>query len=164
MFIYINLNTNTNTIMNETRQEYNKKILAMVKDADWMTDQIYDKISERVEWFPDQRWGQLMTNYIIPDYRMKRKCTLTDEVMHYFGWNTGDPFYDESSKTYKELLRKNDYPEPVSTFQTILDYVDEIREELNKKPEYFRSNQDLKLIQKVEILRSIVLIKMTNHE
>jgi uncharacterized membrane protein YgcG len=55
-----------------TRKEANKEILRILEVL--------------VEAYPDQRFGQIITNYIFPDYREK------------------DPFYEESEQTLKKYM------------------------------------------------------------
>ena len=54
-----------------TRQEANKRILALIN--------LY------VEKYPDQRFGQIICNYIFPNYQ------------------NADPFFEESSETYMKI-------------------------------------------------------------
>lgn len=56
-----------------TRKEYNERIL--------------DVLHALVEAFPDQRFGQLICNYILPEYREK------------------DPFFEESKVTLERLTK-----------------------------------------------------------
>lgn len=55
-----------------TRKQYNKKILA--------------ELSELIEIYPNQRFGQLIANYVFPDYRQQ------------------DIFYEESKETLNNLI------------------------------------------------------------
>lgn len=59
-----------------TRQEANRRILELIK--------LY------VERYPDQRFGQIICNYVFPNYQ------------------NADPFFEESSETYKNLAKKID--------------------------------------------------------
>lgn len=59
-----------------TRQEANKKILEL--------------ISLYVEKYPEQRFGQIICNYVFPNYRRV------------------DPFFEESTETYKNLATEFD--------------------------------------------------------
>lgn len=54
-----------------TRQQYNKKIL--------------NELSKLIDKYPNQRFGQLIANYILPSYR-------------YY-----DIFYEESQKTFENI-------------------------------------------------------------
>lgn len=54
-----------------TRQEANKRILEL--------------ISLYVEKYPDQRFGQIICNYVFPNYQ------------------NADPFFEESSETYMKI-------------------------------------------------------------
>ncbi len=54
-----------------TRQQYNKEIL--------------NELSKLIDKYPDQRFGQLIANYILPSYRRD------------------DIFFEESEKTFKNM-------------------------------------------------------------
>lgn len=86
------------------RQEYNFKILEKI-EADWMTSELFDHITELIYTYPDQRWGQLITNYVTPDYRSNNVSKLTIEIFKYFEWDY-DPFHEESKKTYNQLIER----------------------------------------------------------
>lgn len=62
-------NTGYRKMERMSRKEYNKQIL--------------DKIQTLVELYPDQRFGQIIVNYIFPNYR------------------TEDIFFEESEETAK---------------------------------------------------------------
>ena len=54
------------------RQQYNKQIL--------------NELSRLIDLYPDQRFGQLIANYILPNYRQQ------------------DIFFEESKQTLKNVL------------------------------------------------------------
>lgn len=68
---------NTNLSLQETsprekrRIDYNRELLGM--------------LGELIELFPDQRFGQIICNYVLPEYRER------------------DPFFEESKDTYNRL-------------------------------------------------------------
>lgn len=68
---------NTNLPLQETsprekrRVDYNRELLGM--------------LGELIELFPDQRFGQIICNYVLPEYRER------------------DPFFEESKDTYDRL-------------------------------------------------------------
>lgn len=55
-----------------TRQQYNKQIL--------------DELNRLIDLYPDQRFGQLIANYILPNYRQR------------------DIFFEESKQTLENVL------------------------------------------------------------
>lgn len=55
-----------------TRQQYNKQIL--------------NELNRLIDIFPDQRFGQLIANYILPNYRQR------------------DIFFEESKQTLENVL------------------------------------------------------------
>ena len=55
-----------------TRQQYNKQIL--------------DELNRLIDLYPDQRFGQLIANYILPNYRQR------------------DMFFEESKQTLENVL------------------------------------------------------------
>ena len=55
-----------------TRQQYNKQIL--------------NELSRLIDLYPDQRFGQLIANYILPNYRQR------------------DIFFEESKQTLENVL------------------------------------------------------------
>lgn len=59
-----------------TRQQYNKEILA--------------ELSKLIDKYPDQRFGQLIANYVLPHYREY------------------DIFFEESKETLQNVLTYND--------------------------------------------------------
>ena len=94
-----------------TRQDYNKIILNDLKRQDFFEKfipdetsvEVYDILEECMEIYPDQRFGQIFTNYIYPDYRSRTEDGL-NQVMDMLFYKCGcDPFYEESSETVKRL-------------------------------------------------------------
>ena len=62
-----------------------------------------DKISECIETYKQQRFGQIVCNYIAPDYRWS-PCRQSQDVMHVlFHELDMDPFFEESEDTMKRL-------------------------------------------------------------
>lgn len=60
------------TVPKEKRRvDYNRELLGM--------------LGELIELFPDQRFGQIICNYVLPEYRER------------------DPFFEESKDTYTRL-------------------------------------------------------------
>lgn len=83
-----------------TRLEYNEKILELIKDE--VSDGTYALLEEKVHEFPQQRFGQLMVNYLYISN------TVEKEVQKIFpSYPQRDPFFEESSETYERLLKKS---------------------------------------------------------
>lgn len=61
------------------------------------------KISGWIERFPDGRFGQIICNYICPDYRDKNPSNQTLEILNTLFPNNPDPFYEESYVTLERL-------------------------------------------------------------
>lgn len=90
------------------RQEYNRKILDFLikKECIWEDSGIYDKLKECIEIFPQQRFGQIVCNYICGDYRDKIISDFTKEFMNIIFPDNPDPFFEESHYTYYRLTRE----------------------------------------------------------
>lgn len=54
------------------------------------------------EEFPQQRCGQLITNYIVPEYRFEPSNKSRDILNQLFPGNP-DPFYEESVETLERI-------------------------------------------------------------
>lgn len=91
-----------------TRKEYNHKILNFLRTEYPENDEIYDKIDYWIDSYPDQRFGQIICNYICPDYRSTRISEYTTILWDkWFGTCKFDPFYEESCETYNRLISGN---------------------------------------------------------
>lgn len=98
-----------------TRQEYNYKIYECLKeDSDFevllldnfeeeQIDNFYKLLYECIEKYPQQRFGQIMCNYIIYDYRNLDPSELTIALIEYLFPEKYDPFFEESEETYHRL-------------------------------------------------------------
>ena len=93
------------------RQDYNKAILTCLKDkkflesfySDYHSSQLYERLNDCIEQYPDQRFGQIFTNYIYPDYRTRNDIVM-NSVMDMLFYNVKcDPFNEESESTCKRL-------------------------------------------------------------
>lgn len=89
-----------------SRQEYNWKILNLLIEKDYLEQAsgICDKIEECIETYPQQRFGQIICNYICWDYRDKVLSDFTKIFMSNVFPIDFDPFYEESSETYERLI------------------------------------------------------------
>lgn len=89
-----------------TRQEANYKILDILKARYPHYSIIYPGIKVFIDKFVDQRFAQIVCNYVCPDYRDSFPSMYTDSIMaEWFPGNT-DPFYEESVETLKRLTKK----------------------------------------------------------
>lgn len=83
-----------------TRLEYNEKILELIKDE--VSDGTYALLKEKVHEFPQQRFGQLIVNYLYISN------TVEKEVQKIFpSYPQRDPFFEESSETCDRLVKKS---------------------------------------------------------
>lgn len=90
------------------RQEYNYKILEFLRKEFPENDEIYDSFEEYIEHFPAQRFGQIFCNYICPDYRNMQVTEYTAILLNKWFKINFDPFFEESSETYKRLCLKKE--------------------------------------------------------
>lgn len=88
-----------------SRQEYNQKILDLIGDdiKTKFASIIYEYLKNLIEEYPDQRFGQLVCNYVCPDYRSGNISNDTLEFLDAFFDIRFDPFFEESSETYERL-------------------------------------------------------------
>lgn len=98
----------------ETRQEFNFKIANLLKEMPvgqlpLTVTQNFAEIFEALAYiFPQQRASQIICNYICDDYRSKKPKEYTKLIMETLFPNNPDPFFEESSETYKRLNKMND--------------------------------------------------------
>lgn len=89
------------------RQEANRKILSILKAKYYNVFKDYfDEIEEWIEKFPDGRFGQIICNWICPDYRDADPSWGTLIIMEVLFPDNPDPFYEESVTTLKRLTSK----------------------------------------------------------
>lgn len=84
------------------RQIINFQIYELIKD----NSVIFSKTPEILQCindFPHQRFGQIICNYICPDYRSAEISSETLALMTALFPNNPDPFYEESIVTLKRL-------------------------------------------------------------
>lgn len=95
-----------------TRKEYNLEIFEELKNrkffnsflTDEMTNEVHDVLMECINDFPEQRFGQIFTNYVYPDYRNRSDETLNHIMDMLFYGVEMDPFFEESSESHKRLV------------------------------------------------------------
>lgn len=99
------------------RQDYNKEIINHLNNRKFfenffneeMSVKIYETLEDCIMDYPDQRFGQIFTNYIYPDYRLRTEESL-NHIMDMLFYNVKmDPFYEESSETYHRLVPQNSH-------------------------------------------------------
>ena len=144
-----------------TRQEYNKKILAKILTAPWLTISIKEKLMGLIEKYPDQRWGQLFVNYIFPDFYEEGLFSNVQEIMDYFNWSY-DPFFEESKETYENLkkaITKENESDPQTLREVLYEIqtrVNDIRIDMKKRNPDLRCKLDNDLIDKLENLNEYI--------
>ena len=85
------------------RQEANYKILDILKDKYPEYNYIYNDIKKLVSQFEHQRFGQIICNYVCPDYRSSVVSEITSDIMNKWFPINFDPFFEESTETLKRL-------------------------------------------------------------
>lgn len=88
------------------RQEYNYKILSILKSYFPEMKNKFTDIEKCIESFPQQRFGQIICNYICPDYRNQNVNSITSSIMGSIFPGNPDPFFEESEVTFKRLTEK----------------------------------------------------------
>ena len=99
-----------------TRQEANLKLVNILKNIPKVRDiqfcdsynnvylfpEIFEIFANK---YPQQRAGQIICNYICPDYRNKEVSVSTKIIMEALFPDNPDPFYEESEVTLKRLSK-----------------------------------------------------------
>jgi hypothetical protein len=84
------------------RQNYNYQIYELIKSNSVIQNRA-DEIKTLIEEYPNQRFAQLICNYICPDYRRPEPTVETKLIMEAFFPGFSDPFFEESDQTYNRL-------------------------------------------------------------
>lgn len=84
------------------RQEANLKIADILKGTAW--NQLGVQLEALAKEFPQQRAGQIICNYICPDYRDQINSVETQAIMNFLFPEDPDPFFEESVVTLKRLI------------------------------------------------------------
>ena len=95
-----------------SRQNYNIIILNQLRKSKFfeslmdeqMSGEVYDTLDDSILDYPHQRFGQIFTNYVYPDYRQRQDDVLNRVMDILFYGCTCDPFYEESKETYNRLV------------------------------------------------------------
>lgn len=86
------------------RQDFNRVILTQLeKKYGDQYKHLWQPISQCIEGIPQQRFGQIICNYILPDYRCSFPSEITQNFMSQIFPNDPDPFYEESYTTLKRI-------------------------------------------------------------
>lgn len=94
-----------------SRQNYNILIFNQLKKSKFFesfmdgqtSEKVYNTLDECILDYPDQRFGQIFTNYVYPTYRDRQDTVLNQVMDMMFYGCTCDPFYEESNETYNRL-------------------------------------------------------------
>ena len=95
-----------------TRQEANLEIIKfpIIQELSNKTKSMYiddwnfmSVLKQVINDYPDQRFGQLVCNYICPDYRNPEVYDETKLIMNTLFPGNPDPFFEESTVTLKRL-------------------------------------------------------------
>jgi hypothetical protein len=82
------------------RQEANFKIAEIIKSTEPKLGTVFLELAKK---HPLQRAGQIVCNYIFPDYRDADRTPYVESMMKKFFDIDFDPFYEESDETLKRL-------------------------------------------------------------
>lgn len=94
-----------------SRQDYNKSILSWLENNNDPVlanePKLAPYIERMIKAYPDQRFGQLIANYICPDYRDGVPTAFTRSVLRaWFSGYEGDIFFEESKNTLERLNKQ----------------------------------------------------------
>lgn len=87
------------------RQHFNYRILDILKREYPQFSNSYLNIETMIGKYPHQRFGQIICNYVCPDYRDDQVSSSTTEFFNSIFPGNPDPFYEESILTFKRLTR-----------------------------------------------------------
>lgn len=88
------------------RQEANYKIIDILKAK--YPEYNYNDIKKLVSQFENQRFGQIICNYVCPDYRDSKPSEITSNIMNKWFPIDFDPFFEESTETLNRLTNGKD--------------------------------------------------------
>lgn len=83
------------------RQEANFEILKILKNE---SDRFLTFLNTIIEQYPNQRFGQLICNYVCNDYTSLEPSNFTKFLMSEL-FITSDPFFEESSETLERFKK-----------------------------------------------------------
>ena len=86
------------------RQEFNFEIAEWLREHDFLVVRaIAGKFEDLAKQYPQQRAGQIICNYICPDYRDESPNIVTKQITEGLFPGNPDPFFEESYETLKRL-------------------------------------------------------------
>lgn len=85
------------------RQGFNRMILVSIAEDSFVKSH-YSDFERLIEQYPDQRFAQIVCNYICPSYRDQEPDPVEKSFMMRIFPNNPDPFYEESNKTLNRLI------------------------------------------------------------
>ena len=88
--------------MVEKRQQANQQIIEIVKDDPFIKKNL-NFIKRMIVQYPDQRFGQIICNYICPSYRAENPDAEELACMARLFPGNPDPFYEESVETLANM-------------------------------------------------------------
>ena len=83
------------------RQEANLELANILKDTAW--NHLGIQLESLAKEFPQQRAGQIVCNYICPDYRDSINSAETQAIMNFLFPDDPDPFFEESVVTLERV-------------------------------------------------------------
>lgn len=89
-----------------TRQEANKEIVGILKARYPNYAEALAFTKDCIEAYPDQRFGQIICNYVCWDYRDSTQTDFSKSMMNDLFPGNPDPFFEESTVTLKRLTSK----------------------------------------------------------
>ena len=86
------------------RLYYNRQILKLLDSDNTISSYLkFWTILYYIEKYPFQRFGQIICNYIYPNYRNENKDEITTQFINRYFNISSDPFYEESEVTYNRI-------------------------------------------------------------
>lgn len=93
--------------MKLSRQEANLQIAKILQEQDSKVLRFAgEELEDLAQVYPQQRAGQLLTNYVFVDYRNPKVSAPTQELLEYLFPINFDPFYEESTETLERLKKQ----------------------------------------------------------
>lgn len=86
------------------RQEINQEILALIAEDPFIKEHLVE-IAKCIKFFPEQRFGQIMCNYVCPSYRDYNPVLEEKECLARLFPDNPDPFFEESIETLNRLKK-----------------------------------------------------------
>lgn len=87
------------------RQQANQQITELIKDDSFIKKNL-DFLKQMIIQYPNQRFGQIICNYICPSYRNIEPDPEEMACMNRLFPGNPDPFYEESVETLNRLMKE----------------------------------------------------------